>query len=267
MTSIAIFFDQPVQVNVDQAHAGMRTPVTEQSKLCVFRLQWLFKERVIPQIDHSKTELEVNNLDYPNSAKNTSAAMARRNRTSRWASNVVANRPHAAPVFARGELGGSGERCWRSRRREMLRATSPPDRGRVHRGRARGSDRTPEERLQGSRSHPGHRLRGNQHIDGSDKNTRERGFIEQAQSTIEAPSRDAAAEDSLPAGSQIGIFIPRSDDAERARGTSLRCSLDIWRGSPVMIYTPKVATGFSPGVSTLRTLKMNEFVLKGRELI
>jgi hypothetical protein len=100
---------------------------------------------------------------------------------------------------------------------------------------------------QGSRSHPGHRLRGNQHIDGSDKNTRERGFIEQAQSTIEAPSRDAAAEDSLPAGSQIGIFIPRSDDAERARGTSLRCSLDIWRGSPVMIYTPKVATGFSPG--------------------
>jgi hypothetical protein len=159
--------------------------------------------------------------------------------------NVVANRPHAALVIARGELGCSGSAVG-GPGAAKLRATYPPDRSREHRGRTRGGIGRLSKGCQGSRSHPGHRLRGNQHIGGSDKNTRERGFIEQAQSTIEAPS-DAAAEDSLPAGSQIGIFIPRSDDAERARGTSLRCSLAIWRGSPVMIYAPKVATGFSPG--------------------
>jgi hypothetical protein len=32
-----------------------------------------------------------------------------------------------------------------------------------------------------------------------------------------------------------------------------------------MIYAPKVATGLSPRVSTLGTLKINEFALKGRE--
>jgi hypothetical protein len=32
-----------------------------------------------------------------------------------------------------------------------------------------------------------------------------------------------------------------------------------------VIYAPKVATGLSPGVSTLGTLKINEFALKGRE--
>src|SRR5580704_11664841 len=47
-----VFFDQPVQVDIDQAHAGVRAPVTEQSELGVFRLQRLFEERVIPQIDH-----------------------------------------------------------------------------------------------------------------------------------------------------------------------------------------------------------------------
>src|SRR5580704_5695409 len=53
-----VLFNQPVQMDIDQAHAGVRAPVTEQSKLCVFGLQWLFEERIIPQIDHAKTEVE-----------------------------------------------------------------------------------------------------------------------------------------------------------------------------------------------------------------
>jgi hypothetical protein len=32
-----------------------------------------------------------------------------------------------------------------------------------------------------------------------------------------------------------------------------------------VIYAPKVATGLRPRVSTLGTLKINEFALKGRE--
>jgi hypothetical protein len=145
--------------------------------------------------------------------------------------NVVANRPHAAQVIARGELGCSGSAVG-GQGAAKLRATYPPDRSRVHRGRTRGRIGRLSKGCQGSRSHPGHRLRGNQHIGGSDKNTRERGFIEQAQSTIEAPSRDAAAEDSLPAGSQIGLFIPRSDDAERARGTSCAAVWTFGEGHP-----------------------------------
>jgi hypothetical protein len=46
------------------------------------------------------------------------------------------------------------------------------------------------------------------------------------------------------------------------------CSLDIWRGSPVVIisrgWLQDSARGFNR-VSTLGTLKINEFVLKGRE--
>jgi hypothetical protein len=53
-------------------------------------------------------------------------------------------------------------------------------------------------------------------------------------------------------------------DSSQARSAWV-CSLDIWKGALGMIYAPKVATGLSPGVSTLGTLKINEFALKGRE--
>jgi hypothetical protein len=42
-----VFLDQPIQMDVDQAHTGVRTPVTEQADLGVFNLQGLFQERVI----------------------------------------------------------------------------------------------------------------------------------------------------------------------------------------------------------------------------
>src|SRR6266404_4435710 len=45
-------------MDVDQAHAGVRTPVTQQADLGVFNLQGLFQERVISQIDHSKAEVQ-----------------------------------------------------------------------------------------------------------------------------------------------------------------------------------------------------------------
>jgi hypothetical protein len=50
-----------------------------------------------------------------------------------------------------------------------------------------------------------------------------------------------------------------------AQGLVRVCSLDIWRGSLRVIYCPEGGYRTQPRVSTLGTLKISEFALKGRE--
>jgi hypothetical protein len=63
--------------------------------------------------------------------------------------------------------------------------------------------------------------------------------------------------------------VARSGPKRVAQGLPSVCGLDIWEGQVGIIYAPKVlqdsAQGFNR-VSTLGTLKINEFALKGREV-
>ncbi len=45
------FFDQPVQVHIDEAQTRRRPPVAQQSRLDVFGSQRLAQQRILPQID------------------------------------------------------------------------------------------------------------------------------------------------------------------------------------------------------------------------
>ena len=48
-----IFLDQPVEVNVGQAHARIGAPVTEQAAFDVLAFERLTKQRIVSQIDNS----------------------------------------------------------------------------------------------------------------------------------------------------------------------------------------------------------------------
>src|SRR6266446_9112154 len=47
-----IFLDQPVEVNVGEAHARIGAPMAEQAPLDMLGLQRLTKERIVSQVDH-----------------------------------------------------------------------------------------------------------------------------------------------------------------------------------------------------------------------
>ena len=53
-----VFLDQPVEVNVGEGSARIGAPVAEQPLLDVFGLQRLAQQRVVPQIDHARRQVQ-----------------------------------------------------------------------------------------------------------------------------------------------------------------------------------------------------------------
>src|SRR5260370_6493232 len=51
------FFDQPVQVDIDEVEPGSGAPMPEQTRLDVFELEWGFEQRIVLQIDLPNGEI------------------------------------------------------------------------------------------------------------------------------------------------------------------------------------------------------------------
>src|ERR1700758_4424883 len=53
-----VFLDQPVEMQIDEAQAGVRPPVPEQPNLCVLRRKWSSQKRIVPQVNHPEAEVQ-----------------------------------------------------------------------------------------------------------------------------------------------------------------------------------------------------------------
>lgn len=53
-----IFLDQTVHVDVGERLTGIRTPVTEKTRLDVFELQWFLQKRVVLEVERSQAKVQ-----------------------------------------------------------------------------------------------------------------------------------------------------------------------------------------------------------------
>ena len=53
-----VFLDQPVEVDVDQAHAGIGAPVAQQPPFDMLGLERLAQQRIVAQVDHSRRQIQ-----------------------------------------------------------------------------------------------------------------------------------------------------------------------------------------------------------------
>ena len=53
-----VFLDQPVEMDVDQAHAGIGAPVSQQPSFDMLGLERLAQQRIIAQVDHSRRQIQ-----------------------------------------------------------------------------------------------------------------------------------------------------------------------------------------------------------------
>src|SRR5579871_33093 len=52
-----VLLDEPIQMDVDERQAGAGAPMSQKPVLDVFRLQRLFEQRIVPEINHSERQV------------------------------------------------------------------------------------------------------------------------------------------------------------------------------------------------------------------